>query len=99
MSNIKPLKIGNNEHFHIHKVEVFTGDDDYVETECASIEVKNQKLKISKMVDHNQECVFRPRHEPGVRLFLKCEDDGLSYVVTICHHKGLVMTTSKPETP
>jgi len=100
MSNTKPLKIGNNEHFHINRVEVFTGEDDYVETECISVEVTNHnKLRVSKVIDHNEACSFRPRFEPGVRLFLKCEDDGADYIVTICHHKGSVLFTSEPETP
>lgn len=79
------------QNFHITKVEVFTGDDNYQETEGFSIVPgENGKLKGTKFqhLEPKPKNTHRLRDEPAVRIFLESENLGSTRVIEIAHHKG-----------
>lgn len=86
------LEVGDYDYFHISHVEVFTGDDDYNETDCIEVCASEKKLIAKQTLTP----VLRPskdriRFEPGVRIYLSTEVPGeAGYILTICHHKGRV---------
>lgn len=86
----KDIKIGNSENFHVQEVQVFTGNDDYRETEMYSHKMEGEKLKCLKALDHDQLSPYRTRYEPAVKMILKSEEDHELYQVTISHHKGRI---------
>ena len=98
MSNVSisdnTLQIGDSDYFHVEKIEVFTGDDSYNETDCAEITSISNKLKIARLVDHSARSNFRLRHETGVRIFLEAEDGG-RFCLTVCHHKGMIQLVTE----
>lgn len=73
--------------FHVEKVEVFTGDDNFHETDCVEIHAKDKKLLVKKHLEYFEESNFRLRSEPGVRIYLNSED-GVSFYIEFAHHKG-----------
>jgi len=92
------LVIDDNEHFHISKVEVFTGDDDYNETDCIEVQSRGgdkPELLIKQLLTRkNKPSPNRLRGEPGVRLHIEGEN-GKHYIVTLAHHKGTISTSAK----
>jgi hypothetical protein len=85
--------IDGKSHFHVKKIEAFTGGDDYEETDCVEITTESRnRLKLARVVEHSKKSSYRSRYEPAVRLFLACEEidsaETVSYVLTISHHKG-----------
>ena len=82
------------EYGHIYKVEVFTGDDDYQETDCiVATHGANDQLHLARRLEpkiiHSD---LRLRGEPGVRVFINSEE-GPSVYVRIGHHKGQIFLT------
>lgn len=91
------LSINNNDHLHLEKVELFTGDDDYNETDLleAHVHRPTTKLVIKKTLsDVLKPSPYRLRGEPGIRAHIKSED-GRTYVLTLAHHKGNILVSAK----
>jgi len=89
------IVLGPREHLHIEKVEVYTGDDEYMETDSFAIESDKDnkgKLIIRNSFQGKTEASARIRFEPGVRLFLSAEDGG-HFVLDIRHHNGSIITS------
>lgn len=88
--------IGGVENFHVEAVDVFTGDDDYMETDRYSLtpdELNKTKLVVGHVMREGKVKSpggFRVRHEPGVIMNLVSED-GNEYSLIISHHKGGLM--------
>ena len=89
------IEIGeDNQHFHIEKIEVFTGDDESKETELIEITTNasylNPKLIAVRKPKHKKLASGRLRGEPGVRIYLLSEDTHNTYCLEFYHHKGSV---------
>lgn len=85
------LKIGESEWFHIKEIEVFTGDDEWNETDSISIVTDKDKLRLSKKVYMNPvRTKCRVRNEPAVRLHIESELDHHIHKIEISHHKGQI---------
>lgn len=78
---------GNNT--HINSIEVYTGGDDYTETEMVTVSVVNHKLKLQKEIDHFSKSENRARFEPCARIYVDTEC-GNRHCLHIYHHKGSV---------
>ena len=89
------LSLNNDQYLHINKVEVFTGDDDYNETDLIEVETINEKLIAKKTLTESvRPSKYRLRGEPGIRLLVASES-GPRYRVTIAHHKGNIIISSE----
>lgn len=89
------LSIDNEKYLHIKKVEVFTGDDDYNETDCVEVESHKENLLIKQLLTRkNKPSTYRLRGEPGIRVFVEGEN-GKNYIVTVAHHKGNIQVSAK----
>lgn len=90
--NHEQLVIDGYNNFHIKKVEVFTGNDDYQETDSIEVVSKGDRLEakqlLTKTVKPSSE---RIRFEPGVRLHLELEGTEEILILSLCHHKGCVV--------
>lgn len=77
--------------FHVTKMEIYTGDDDYNETDCLVVTEKLGSLEAQQRVfPKTRKSKNRIRHELGVRIFLMSENGHL-YCLDICHHKGTLV--------
>lgn len=89
------LLINNEKHLHVKHIEVFTGDDDYNETDCVEVQAHNDLLLIKQLLTRrNKPSSHRLRGEPGVRMFLESEN-GKQFVITLAHHKGSIHVSAK----
>jgi len=89
------LLINNEKQLHVERVEVFTGDDDYNETDSVEVTAHSDQLLIKQLLTRrNKPSDFRLRGEPGVRLFLACES-GKNFILTLAHHKGSLHVQAK----
>lgn len=89
------LFINNEKHLHIGVVEVFTGDDEYFETDCVEIESENDTLHVKQILTRrNRPSCYRLRGEPGIRAHIM-DESGRRYILTIAHHKGSVHINAK----
>jgi hypothetical protein len=89
------LSIDNEKHLHIKKVEVFTGDDEYNETDCIEVQSEKENLLIKQLLTRkNKPSEHRLRGEPGIRVFVRGENDK-GYILTIAHHKGEIHISAK----
>jgi hypothetical protein len=89
------IRINNENYLHIQKVEVFTGDDDYNETDCVEVSSHKEQLLIKQLLTRKSKpSSHRLRGEPSVRLFLDSED-GKKYILTVAHHKGSIHVSAK----
>lgn len=80
--------INESNYLHINRVEIFTGDDDYNETDIIEVHTSNNKLVAKKLLTETiRSTKYRVRGEPGIRLFIDSEN-GEGFLLTICHHKG-----------
>lgn len=90
--NKNMLVIGGRNSFHIKKVEVFTGDDNYLETDCIDIVTSGGKLEARHLLTNNlKRSEERIRFEPGIRLHLQIEGTDRIVILSICHHKGSII--------
>lgn len=95
VENEEPLQINEDIHLHIESVEVFTGDDDYKETDRLIIDVKKDEngpqLEVARKVYMRpQSSGKRLRFEPGVRINISSEH-GEEYALIFSHHKGSIL--------
>lgn len=91
------LSLDDEKYLHIKKVEVFTGDDDYNETDCIEVQSQKENLLIKQLLTRkNKPSSHRLRGEPGIRVFVQAEN-GKHYIVTLAHHKGSIHVTAKEE--
>jgi hypothetical protein len=89
------LSIDNEKYLHIKKVEVFTGDDDYNETDCIEVQSEKENLLIKQLLTRkNKPSNHRLRGEPGIRVFV-CGENGKHYILTVAHHKGNIQVSAK----
>jgi hypothetical protein len=89
------LSINNEKHLHVERVEVFTGDDEYNETDSVEITSHNELLLIKQLLTRrNKPSSHRLRGEPGIRMFLSSES-GDGFVLTLAHHKGSIHVSAK----
>jgi hypothetical protein len=89
------LSINNEEHLHVERVEIFTGDDEYNETDSVEITSHNDLLLIKQVLTRrNKPSSYRLRGEPGIRMFLNGES-GEQFVLTLAHHKGSIHVSAK----
>ena len=87
---LSALNLGQESGLHIKSIDIFTGDDEYKETECVSVTSKGSSLLMSRRIEPKEtESQFRLRNEPGVRLFIEGEYGG-QYVISVNHHKGAI---------
>ena len=95
------LKIKDEQNFHIFKVEVFTGDDSYHETDSYTLSNKQENPDELELVQQKpitpKKSDYRIRNEPGVRIHLVPENVNDRFVLEICHHKGSVYFNMKKE--
>lgn len=82
------LEIEGVDNIHINSVEIFTGGDDYKQTDSVIIKVLGDKLNIQNNHKKNTETPTRIRMEPGLKIHLSDETDGPGYILTLSHHKG-----------
>lgn len=83
------LCVNGEPNFHINEIEVFTGDDDYNETDCVQLKSISEKLQVTLASPlTNKKSPYRLRNEPGVRIKFTSEDDQKLRTLLICHHKG-----------
>ena len=86
------LVIDGLNNFHIKKVEVFTGNDDYQETDSIEVVAKGEKLEAKQLLTKTiRPSPDRIRFEPGVRLHLEIEGTEEILILSLCHHKGCVL--------
>ncbi len=82
------LQVGHDTNMHIQKVHVFTGGDDYEESDTVSVTPAGDgKLAVARINRSGFPTMTRIRGEPAVRLYLDMEN-GEAAVITISHHKG-----------
>jgi len=85
------LQVGHDTNMHIQKVHVFTGGDDYEESDTVSVTPAEMgKLTVMRLNRAGLPTLTRTRGEPAVRLYLDMEN-GEAAVVTISHHKGNII--------
>jgi hypothetical protein len=89
------LSLDNEKYLHIKKVEVFTGDDEYNETDCIEVEAHKGNLLIKQMLTRkNKPSCHRLRGEPGIRVHVAGEN-GKQYILAVAHHKGNIQVSAK----
>lgn len=89
------ITINDHKHLHVRAVDVFTGDDDYNETDLVEITTVSNKLVVKKTLsDVVKKSELRIRGEPGVRMYLESEDQE-SFILSIGHHKGQLLVDVK----
>jgi hypothetical protein len=98
------LVFEGNDNFHIEEVKVFTGDDQYTETDAYVLrnnKRRPEQLDVMNMIPRSDaRTEFRLRHEPAVCLTLSVENDPDKKVyLTVAHHKGCVRLSLMGGTP
>lgn len=83
------LTLKKDQKLHITRVEVFTGDDEYLETDCIEVTASQEKLRIKKYLEHLVPVTMRIRSELGMRVYFSSEN-GNNYYFQMGHHKGSV---------
>jgi hypothetical protein len=89
------LTINNCDHLHISQIDVFTGDDNYIETDSIEVTTTKEKLCVKQLLTtHPVKSEMRIRNEPGCRIHIDSEE-GTRFLLTVSHHKGSIQISTK----